>query len=363
MKTASTLGATLALTLGTQLIAGPVVAAATDEPLTQSGYITGTMKADFQTQRPENRDGDYPMRGVPDRFAVDLAVGYTKYRGNVTCLPHIFSKHIGRVLQDGSCIFDLNLSVMNPQNTSQVRDIGKLVGSYAVDDRGQVNLSGGNLRTEVQTMGKAQGFTSAFSGSFTGKPPKKVTTLTKIAETAERQTRTIEKMINGKKVSVALADVDPVRFSGTTLAMGPVATYPGATVDGELIYSYETDNWFPQLSVRVGNNKPDTIGGGMKWVDDGPAEGHYELNIVFNEQIDQGEAAAFSDAQGEDAFFMTDDTQSAIKGRIDFKDRKIDEAVVQSDVKFAIDVQKISPIQAQNFLKILLLLPEQLWGE
>jgi hypothetical protein len=33
-----------------------------------------------------------------------------------------------------------------------------------MDDKGQVNLSAGNLRMEVQTMGKAQGFTSAFAG-------------------------------------------------------------------------------------------------------------------------------------------------------------------------------------------------------
>jgi len=362
MKPASCLGATSALVLGLQFSTN-VAAAPADQPLTQPGYIKGSMTADFQTQRPENRDGDYPLQGVSDRFAIDLAVGYTKYRGNVSCLPHIFSKHIGRVLQDGSCSFDLNLSVLNPQNPSQSRDIGKLVGTYAVNDRGEVNLSAGNLRMEVQTMGKAQGFTSPFSGQFAGKPPSKVTTLTQIAESAQKQARTIEKMMNGKKISVALGDVDPVRFQGTMLAMGPVGTYPEATVEGELIYSYETDNWFPQMTVRVGNGKPDTIGGGMKWVDDSANEGHYELNVIFNEQVTQGEAAAFDEAQGEDAFFMTDVSQSVINGRINFRDVKVGESVVKSEVSFDIGVQNITPIQAQNFAKIMLLLPEQLWGE
>jgi hypothetical protein len=356
-------GATLALLLCSQLAAGAAIAASADEPLTQPGYIAGTMKAEFQTQRPENRDGDYPSKGVADRFTFDLAVGFSKYRGTVSCLPHIFSKHIGRVIQDGSCSYDLGLAVVNPQNTSQVRDIGKLVGTYAMDDLGQVNLSGGNLRMEVQTIGKAQGFTSPFSGTFSGKPPRKITTLGQLAEEAKRQARTLEKMVNGKKVSVALGDVDPLRFRGTVLAMGPVATYPEATVDGELIYSYETDNWFPQLSIRTGNAKPDILGGGMKWVDDTPTEGHYELNIIFNERVEQGETAAFSDAQGEDAFFMTDETQSVINGRIDFRDQKIDDAVIQSDVRFAIGLQNVTPIQAQNFAKLLLLLPVQLWGE
>jgi hypothetical protein len=355
--------ASVALLLCSQLAAGGAFAAAADEPLTQPGYIAGTMKADFQTQRPENQDGDYPSKGVADRFTFDLAVGFSKYRGTVSCLPHIFSKHIGRVIQDGSCTYDLSLAVVNPQNTSQVKDIGKLVGSYAMDDKGQVNLSAGNLRMEVQTMGKAQGFTSAFTGSFAGKPPRKVTTLGQLADEAKRQARTIEKMVDGKKVSVALGDVDPLRFRSTVLAMGPVATYPEATVDGELIYSYETDNWFPQLTMRVGNAKPDTVGGGMRWVDDSPTEGHYELNVIFNESLEQGETAAFSDAQGEDAFFLTDSTQSVINGRIDFRDQKVDDAVVHSDVRFDIGLQNVTAIQAQNFAKLLMLLPVQLWGE
>jgi hypothetical protein len=355
--------AALATLFCAQLAAAAVLAATGDQPLTQPGYISGTMKADFQTQRPENREGDYPAKGVADRFNFDLTVGFTKYRGTVSCLPHIFSKHIGRLIQDGSCTYDLGLAVINPQNTSQVRDIGKLVGSYAMDDQGQVSLSGGNLRMEVQTIGKAQGFSSPFTGSFAGKPPRKITTLGQLTDSAKRQVRTLERMVNGKKVSVALGDVDPLRFRGTVLAMGPVATYPEATVDGELIYSYETDNWFPQLSIRVGNAKPDILGGGMKWVDDTPTEGHYELNVILNERSEPGETAAFADAQGEDAFFLTDETQSVINGRIDFRDQKIDDAVVQSDVRFDVGLQNVTPVQAQNFVKLLLLLPVQLWGE
>lgn len=356
-------GLSRALFLCCLLPAGSALGAGADQPLTQTGYLSGTMEADFQTQRPENRDGDYPSKGVADKFTFDLAVGFSKYRGVVACLPPIFSKHIGRVIQDGSCTYDLSLLVVNPQNTSQVRDIGKLVGSYAMDDKGQVNLSAGNLRMEVQTIGKAQGFTSAFTGSFAGKPPRKITTLGQLADEAKRQVRTIEKMVNGKKVSVTLGDVDPLRFRGTVLAMGPVATYPEATIDGELIYSYETDNWFPQLTLRVGNGRPDRIGGGMKWIDDSPTEGHYELNVIFNERLEQGETAAFADAQGEDAFFLTDETQSVINGRINFRDQKVDEAVVHSDVRFDVGLQNVTPIQAQNFAKLLLLIPVQLWGE
>jgi hypothetical protein len=332
----------LATALGATVGLAPTLVAAQSaqpaDPVTQSGYIKGTMLADFATQRPENRDGDYPVKGVADKFTVDLMVGLTKYQGTISCLPHVFSKHIGRVLQEGSCSYDLNLVVANPQNLSQTRTVGKMVGAYSIDDKGRANLSASNLRMEVQTVGKAQGFTSPFSGSFVGKPPKVVT--------------------------LSLGNVDPVRFQATGLAMGPVGTYPAATVDGELIYSYETDNWFPQFSIQSAGAKPDKYSGGMKWVDVTDTEGHYELNVLVNEQAAaKGEAAAFSAPQGEDAFFMSDSTQSVINGKIGFKDKKIGEAVIKSDIAFDIGLQNVSAVQAQNFTKLLLLLPVQMWGE
>ena len=357
----------LATALGATLSLAPALASAQSvqptDPITQSGYIKGTMIADFATQRPENRDGDYPQKGIPDKFTLDLMVGLTKYQGTITCLPHVFSKHIGRVLQDGSCAYDVNLVVANPQNPSQTRTVGKLAGAYSIDDKGRANLTASNLRMEVQTVGKAQGFTSPFSGSFVGKPPRVVTTLTKALDEAKKEVRTIEKMVGTQKVTLSLGNADPVRFQATGLAMGPVAIYPAATVDGELIYSYETDNWFPQLSIQTAGAKPDKYSGGMKWVETNSTLGFYDLNVLVNEQpTAKGEAAAFSAPQGEDAFFMSDSTQSVINGKISFKDKKIGEAVIQSEIAFDVGLQNVSPVQAQNFTKLLLLLPMQMWG-
>ena len=354
----------LGTTLGLAPALGVAQAAQPTDPITQPGFIKGTMLAQFKTQRPENRDGDYPVKGVADAFQIDLTVGFTKYQGSLSCLPYVFSKHIGRVLQEGSCTYDVNLSVVNPQNPSQVRSVGKLAGAYAIDEKGVVNLNAGNLRMEVQTIGKAQGFSSPFAGVFAGRPPAKVTTVSKVLAEAAKEVRTIEKMVGQQKVSVALGNVDPVRFQGTQLAMGPVSTYPQATVDGELLYSYETDNWFPQLTIRSGNAKPDKLSGGMKWVETSPTEGHYELNVILNEQpLAKGESAAFESAQGEDAFFQSDASQSVINGRIGFKDQKIGDAVVKSDIGFDVGLQNVSAVQAQNFAKLLLLIPMQMWGE
>jgi len=103
----------------------------------------------------------------------------------------------------------------------------------------------------------------------------------------------------------------------------------------------------------------------MKWVDVSDTEGHYELNVLVNEQpAAKGEAAAFSGAaRAEDAFFMSDSTQSVINGKIAFRDKKIGEAVIKSDITFDVGLQNASAMQAQNFTKLLLLLPVQMWGE
>jgi len=109
-----------------------------------------------------------------------------------------------------------------------------MVGSYSIDDKGRANLSASNLRMEVPDRGQGPGLHVAFGGTFVGKPPKVVTTLTKALEEAKKEVRTIEKMVGTQKVTLALGNVDPVRFQATNLAMGPVGTYPAATVDGEL---------------------------------------------------------------------------------------------------------------------------------
>jgi hypothetical protein len=218
---------------------------------------------------------------------------------------------------------------------------------------------------EVQTIGQAKGFSSKFSGTVIGKPVKAKTTLGQLVETAKQQSATISRMAGGKRVSVTLENVDPVTFQGVQVAAGPSANHPEATVDGKLIYSYDTDNWFPNLTLQHAGTK-DTLSGGMKWVDDSETSGHYDLNILVNEeQAPQGEAAAFTEAQGEDAFFMADPNKPTINGTIAFKDTRMGgvEAPVKSEVTYNVGLQRVTPQQAQVFWKALLLIPNQMYGE
>jgi hypothetical protein len=353
----------LALAVGVAVTGlGP---AAADDAITQDGYITGSLVIDWNSRLPENQDANGPKEGVADVYNMDATVGFTFYKGTIKCLPYVFSRHLGRVLQEGSCTYDLDVGVINPSDTSQKRVVGKLAGQRAVDRDGRSDLSAGNLRVEVQTIGRATGFRSNYAGTMVGSPIKAKTTLTELVAEAAKQSATITRMVGGNQVSLTLGDVDPVTFKAVTVPQGPSANYPEAVVNGKFIYSYETDNWFPSLTAAYGG-QTDTISGGMKWVDDSETSGHYELNILFNEnKATSGEAAAFSDAQGEDAFFQSDPGKSTVNGTISFQDTYVGEVEtpVKSEVKYNVGLQMVTPQQTQVLWKTLLLIPNQLYGE
>jgi hypothetical protein len=173
-------------------------------------------------------------------------------------------------------------------------------------------------------------------------------------------------MVKGKHVAITLANVDPVSFKDVSLAAGPSSNYPEAVVNGQLIYSYETDNWFTSLTLAH-SGAQDRLSGGMKWVKkEGETGGRYELNILFNdEQASHGESAAFETPQGEDAFFMGDPNKSTVNGAISIAETHLPgvERTVKSNVKYGIGLQRVTPQQAQALWKTLLLIPSQLYGE
>ncbi len=354
----------LSLVLATGLIATTVIAA--EPPISQDNFIKGSLAINWGTRLPQNRDGDYPKIDVTDNFAYDVTVGSTFYKGVVQCRPYIFSKHLGRVLQVGDCKYDVNVGVINPANPTQTKTVGKIVGNYAIDQNGQVNLADTPVRMEVQTIGQAKGFISKYTGMFNGKPAKAETTISKLRAEAVKKSATVTRMIGEKSISVKLENVDPVTFQNTGLPSGPSGNYPETTVNGQLIYSYETDNWFPQLTLNQGDVK-DVLGGGIKYVEESKGVARYELNVILNEGKGglASEASAFADAKGEDAFFAADPSQSLINGTIGFRTTVggANDLPAKTDIAFNIGLQKVTAQQAQSFWKMLLLIPNQMYGE
>jgi hypothetical protein len=355
---------TLSLALTVGLLATTVIAA--EPPITQDNFIKGTLAVTWETRLPHNRDGDFPKIDITDNFVYDVTVGTTFYKGAVKCRPYIFSKHLGRVLQVGECRYDVNVGVINPANPTQTKTVGKIVGNYAIDQNGQVNLAETPVRMEVQTIGQAKGFTSKYGGMFNGKPPKAETTISKLRAEAVKKTATVTRMMGEKSISVNLGNVDPVTFQSTVLPSGPSGNYPETTVNGQLIYSYDTENWFPQLTLNQGDAK-DTIGGGIKWVEDKKGVARYELNVILNEGKGgpANEASAFADAKGEDAFFASDPSLSLINGTIGFRESVggVSDLPAKTDISFNLGLQKVTAQQAQSFWKMLMLIPNQMYGE
>lgn len=355
---------TLSLALTAGLIATTVIAA--EPPITQDNFIKGTLAVAWETRLPQNRDGDYPKIDITDNYVYDVTVGTTFYKGAVKCRPYIFSKHLGRVLQVGDCKYDVNVGVINPNNPTQTKTVGKVVGNYAIDQNGQVNLADTPVRMEVQTIGQAKGFTSKYAGMFNGKPPKAETTISKLRAEAVKKTATVTRMMGEKSITVNLGNVDPVTFQNTVLPSGPSGNYPETTVNGQLIYSYDTDNWFPQLTLSQGDAK-DTLGGGIKWVEENKGVARYELNVILNEGkgATANEASAFADAKGEDAFFASDPSLSLINGIIGFRTAVggANDLPAKTDISFNIGLQKVTAQQAQSFWKLLMLIPNQMYGE
>jgi hypothetical protein len=353
---------TLVFTLGLA-----ATAYTSEAPMTQEGYMKGSLVINWDTRLASNRDGEYPKADVTDTFTYDVTVGHTTYKGDVVCKPYIFSKHLGRVVQVGDCKYDINVGVINPSNPSQHKNVGKIVGNYAIDQKGQVNLSEATVRMEVQSLGQAQAMTSNYTGVFSGKAPSAETTVSRLRDEATKKSATITRMVGKNTVSVTLGDVDPLEFKNTGLPAGPSANYPQATVNGQLIYSYESDNWFPQLSLNYSDVK-DSLGGGIKWVEQGKGAGRYELNVILNEGQTglADEAAAFDEnVQGEDAFFAADPSQSVLNGTIEFNETAggVDNLARKTDIKFNIGVQQVTAQQALAFWKLLLLVPNQMYGE
>jgi hypothetical protein len=354
----------LSLALAAGLIATTVIAA--EPPVTQENFIKGSLAINLGTRLPQNRDGDYPKIDITDNFAYDVTVGTTFYKGVVQCRPYIFSKHLGRVLQVGDCKYDVNVGVINPANPAQTKTVGKVVGNYAIDQNGQVNLADTPVRMEVQTIGQAKGFISKYTGMFNGKPAKAETTLSKLRAEAVKKSATVTRMIGEKSITVNLSNVDPVTFQNTGLPSGPSGNYPETTVNGQMIYSYETDNWFPQLTLAQGDVK-DVLSGGIKYVEESKGVARYELNVILNEGKGglASEASAFADAKGEDAFFASDPSLSLINGVIGFRTSVggANDLPAKTDITFNVGLQKVTAQQAQSFWKLLMLIPNQMYGE
>ncbi len=333
------------------------------QELTENGVIKGTMDIDFPTRYQIDSDGN-PKKGVKDSYKLDFTVAKTmQYSGIIYRVPRLTkdSAIIGeRETQGNQLEMSVDLTVINPNDPTQKKAVGKWVGVVPIDANGVYDLSGTEKsphRVQVEALGKAPAFTEKFGGMLTGKPRER------------KESKAIEfvRKIANKEVKVSVTNSDPMRFDNVTIAPGPAMIYPKTMVQGSLDYDYDTGNWLTSgLKFRYnldGKDVEDVVTGTIKWVEDpnrsSNGKGHYEFNLRFNEAKAapaSTEADAFSKMSDEEAFFAVDNSIPSLTGTIDYVDT-IDgkERVTQSKVTYNLNANKLTKQQIVNFFKLWLI--------
>ncbi len=347
----------------------PYVHAEALPEVTGPGAIVGTLDIDFATRRNLDRSGKLadgsPAEGSKDRYTLALTVANTtEFSGSVERSPRLVSKLLQRDIQPAGLQYDLTLSVRNPSNLQQKRAVGKWVGAVPIDAQGVYLLDGGAasgspLRMAIDSVGTAEGFTDTFAGRLVGRQPTRKSLVP----------LTLKRLVGKREVKIEAQKIDPMSFENVVLAAGPAKIYPRTTVNGRMVFDYETGNWYLDgLSFRYslnGQDYEDRATGSIKWVEDANraqnGKGRYEFNVRFNEdkvQPPTGEAAAFSQTlSDEDAFFAVDASVPALTGNAEFVDQLVPgkDAPVTSKISYNLAANRLTKQQIVNFFKLWLL--------
>ena len=326
-----------------------------------AGAIKGTMDIDFPTRYQLDADGN-TKKGVKDAYKFTFNVAKTmEYSGTIYRVPRL-TKEGGLIqgekeTQGNQLEFGVNLSVINPNDPTMKKAVGKWVGVVPIDSNGSYDLAGTEAskhRVQVDAIGKAAAFTENFGGALVGKPRVK------------KEAKAIEfvRKIADKEVKMTVTNSDPMRFENVTLAMGPASIYPKTVVNGNLDYDYDTGNWLTSgLKFKYsldGKDFEDVVTGTIKWVEDpnrsSNGKGHYEFNLRFNEAKAapaSTEADAFAKMSDEEAFFAVDNSIPALTGSIEYTDVMDGKGrVTQSKVAYNLNANKLTKQQIVNFFKL-----------
>lgn len=322
--------------------------------------IKGTLDITYRSRVRVDAAGK-PQPGIKDEYIYNLDIAdLFNFKGNVEALPTLFSSTLGRETQGAQITYALDLSVRNPNDLTQMRTIGKLVGTVPIDKLGIYQFDKGNLRLAVNAMGSAKALESSFRGVAAGKPPKNESKV----ERAKKQAETIKRQVQGKMMAITMTDYDRMAFNNLVLPAGPIAAmYPETTVNGEMIYDYDRGVWFFKgvtmaYTDSEGKSVTDKISGSIKWAEDANrkenGKGQYDFDVRVNEpEAAAGEASFFQKGADESAFFAVDNTLAALTGTAAYQDTLKGTTTVKSAVKIDLTSNKLNKAQVLNLAKIL----------
>lgn len=332
--------------IGLFLSALSLVAAETNKPT----FIDGVLNISYDSRVNAGKIG------AVDTYSLALNVNNSVlFAGTIKQTPRIADAGVfsTTVKQAGKIGFDLSCDVINPRNTNQTRNIGKVFGEAPINEQNVYLFDSGSVRIIVH----GQSHESKFRGMALGKPPaKKLTSI----ESLKQQAMTLTKNVNGKAVKITVAKYDKMGFQSHVLAGGPVPIYSEATVNGEMLYDYARSAWHFQnvsilYSVDSGDGRrlrmDDKLTGSIRWVE---KAGEYEFDVRVNEPP-PSEASSFTAAADETSFFETDNSIPSLSGKMKYKDTKNGETVTSSQVSINLVGNRLSKQQTMNLCKLILL--------
>lgn len=341
--------------------------------ISQQDAISGKMSIDFATRKNLDRTSGFapgsPQRGAVDTYKLDLAVAQTtEYTGRIKRLPRIRRANDGTILQSAALDYQVDLWLRNPQDLTQRKQIGRMVGTVPIDAKEVYQFAKPNgaerapLRTTIDAVGAIPASENDFSGRMIGKA----------ADAAKFRKMKFTRKIAGRTVTVEASKIDPLTFDGVVLAAGPAPVYPATTVTGQFDFDYDSSNYYIEgmkMTYRLeGVDYTDKLTGTIRWVEEPDratsGRGYYEFNVRFNEDDNRpatGEDGAFGGVNGgaadEEAFFKIDTSIPSITGRVAYVDDipKGAEAPVSSQVEYHLHANKVTKQQLVSFFKLWLL--------
>jgi hypothetical protein len=283
-------------------------------------FIKGTMNITYNTH--QNPAG---TKGIQDVYDINLNVANSVvFHGKMSDTPQIIEGMFSKsVTQPRTLKYDVDCDVVNPANPSQTRNIGRMYGIVPITSDGVYDYDKSSLVIDILPMGNAGGFTSKFSGQAAGKPLVRPANWTDTI----RETVNINRLVNGKPMTVSLKRYDKMEFHNVVLAEGPVQIYQPVTVNGQMLYDYDKNCWFfNNFTVQYADNgtvKIDRVTGTIRWVKNAQRKinglGQYEYDIRVNEPAPDA-AGVFAAPTDESAFFTSNTTVPGLTGTMKYKD-------------------------------------------
>lgn len=290
-----------------------------------------------------------PGEGVTDKYTLNLNVSNSSlFRGTIDVRPRIAGRIYGES-QKGLLIYAIDCDIVNPNNPSQTKNVGKLVGTVPVDENNVYRFQEGDLKMNVFAMGGGQGLESKYGGLALGKPPVKSNSWSSLNFTSNKATITVTKY-------------DKMTFQNHELAAGPVPIYTPVRFNGDMIYDYNRGAWLINNLAAVYSYKGqainDTISGNIRWIET-PArkntgEGEYQFDIRVNEPP-ATEAAAFAGPSDEAAFFANDIKIPGLTGTMKYKDTFSKGVVTSSFITVELTGNQLSKEQTMYLFKLFFL--------